>query len=79
MRKLRYSGFAASAAMWPVPSGGFDGLGFHDVATGLWSTSDIDGDQKPDLVWTRPDSTSGTQPVFGYGASPYWQVFRNAP
>jgi hypothetical protein len=69
--------FATPETGWSVPNGGTAGYGFYEVSGGLWSTLDIDGDQKPDLVWTRPSDSSGTQPVFGGATSPHWKVFKN--
>jgi hypothetical protein len=68
------SGFATTATQWPVPAGGDTTNGFYAPGGPTWSTVDIDGDQRPDLVWTRLDESSH---VWGFGSAPYWQVYRN--
>lgn len=71
------SGFAG-AMNWPIPSNGlYEGFYSTDVSVGsrYWSTLDIDGDGKPDLIQTA-DSTKGQQ-VWDTAGSPYWKVFLN--
>jgi len=47
--------------------------GFSD--TGDWSTFDIDGDRRPDLVVTSPVGSR----QFGYPTAPIWQVALGTP
>jgi hypothetical protein len=68
------SGFEATATQWAVPSGGDTNDGFYAPGGATWETLDIDGDHRPDLIWTRLDSSSK---VWGFGSAPYWQVYRN--
>ena len=68
------AGFAAAPFLWPVPAApGLTG-GFRATAGRSWALVDLDGDGRPDLVWTG-DPASGA--VFGNGAAPHWQVYRN--
>ena len=69
------SGFAVETA-WTVPSGGFVSTGFNSVASGKWTTMDIDGDGKPDLVLPS-DPLDPAAKVWGQGASPSWKVYKN--
>src|SRR5262249_41730520 len=70
------SGFEAAATAWSLPSlgwsasvlaGGFQG-------TGTWSTFDLDGDAKPDLVVTT-DASANVQ--LGWPGAPRWDLYRN--
>ncbi len=74
------SGFALTAINWPVPDIGLsDGpyVTFSATGTRWWSTLDLDGDGRPDLVQTGDPARTGGY-VFGAGtATPYWKVFRN--
>ncbi len=82
------SGFASSATSWSLPSGGktngTDNFGFNALSDGTytdsnslgWSTMDINGDGKSDLVITsKGDGTNGDG--FGVGSSPHWNVYLN--
>jgi hypothetical protein len=78
------SGFSTTAQQWPVPASGTS-AGFDVIAEGgitannvpaFWSTFDIDGDGKPDLVQTA-DTGKSSPMVWGNGAAPFWNVFRN--
>ncbi|HEX9980764.1 MAG TPA: T9SS type A sorting domain-containing protein [Flavobacterium sp.] len=76
---------------WPVPMGGKQAnqgnWGFNStfgsastnsvVNNESWSTMDMNGDGKPDLVVTAQNDASGYDKVFGVGASPYWKVYLN--
>ncbi len=65
-------GFAEAPFAWPIPDG--PPGGFAAVAGPAWSLVDLDGDARPDLVWTADPSTRA---VFGHGTSAHWRVFRN--
>jgi hypothetical protein len=72
------SGFAKTATSWPVPAHPTNTKGFFAVSETknydpTWSTFDIDGDGKPDLVFTFDASD-----VFGGNtAAAHWKVFKN--
>lgn len=68
------AGFATTSADWPVPThphypDGFD----HVRRREYWSTVDIDGDKRPDLI-SYADSN---QNVWGRNGSPHWKVYKN--
>ncbi|APR87378.1 cell surface protein [Minicystis rosea] len=46
------SGFATTATSWTLPAGAPAGSGFFTFANTYWTTADLDGDAKPDLVVT---------------------------
>jgi hypothetical protein len=82
------AGFSTTAINWTLPSGGFNtsthNYGFRepfgnpstDVGSNGWSTMDINGDNKSDLVVTSiGDGTFGN--CFGIGSNPYWKVYLN--
>lgn len=72
------SGFAANAVDWAVPQAGeLSSAGISQVAWTPWTTMDIDGDQKPDLVVTA-ESNDGELQVVGGSASPHWLVYKNS-
>jgi len=85
------TGFATTPATWRVPPGGYysstGNWGFNatsgNAASGStlynqsWSTMDIDGDKKPDLVITAQNDASGYEKVFSPGNNPYWIVYLN--
>jgi hypothetical protein len=86
------SGFATTATNWSIPTGGFQGAssgswGYNFTSgSGLaqavqnsqtWSTIDINGDAKPDLVVTAQNDASGYSKVFNVTTSPYWNVYLN--
>jgi hypothetical protein len=65
-------GFARDAYRWAVPHA--PGGGLAAIAGAFWSLVDMDGDARPDLVWTAdPD----TDEVLGAGGSAHWRVHRN--
>jgi hypothetical protein len=73
------SGFAAEPIHWGTPDGGSSHYGFEQVAGGQWdsgfnfyTTLDLTGDGRPDLVVT---ALSGSQ--FGQPGNRYWQVYEN--
>ena len=74
------TGFATTATVWAVPNIGLsDGPYSANLATGTrwWSTLDLNGDNRPDLVQTGDPARTGGY-VFGAGtASPTWRVFLN--
>ncbi len=70
--------FVSEATAWTVPEGGWAGRGFSDVATGRWSTMDLDGDRRPDLV-VPADPQASDPTIHGYGRVPFWQVFKGSP
>jgi hypothetical protein len=83
------SGMATSATNWNLPTGGYvdsqaHNYGFFNTATSGstslnclgWSTMDMNGDGKPDLIVTsQGDGTYGNS--FGISSSPYWKVYLN--
>ncbi len=70
-------GFAKPAVNWPVPdsgtSYGFD-VTSYSGGPAYWTTVDMNGDRKPDLVQTS-DPTTGS--VWDASGSPHWKVFVN--
>lgn len=73
------TGAGFSPAMkWSLPKNGLDD-GFYAATAATsyrhWSTFDINGDSKPDLVLTT-DTTKGQQ-VWDAAGSPYWKVYLN--
>ncbi|MFO0627969.1 MAG: FG-GAP-like repeat-containing protein [Polyangiales bacterium] len=74
------TGFATTATSWPVPNIGLsDGPYTTNIATGTrwWSTLDLDGDGRPELVQTGDPVRSGGY-VFNAGTPGMgWRVFRN--
>jgi len=81
------TGFSSIAFSWALPAGGNIGFNAHNYgfyeANSLaerynnclaWSTTDIDGDGKSDLVVTS--QANGTySDCFGVGTSPFWKVY----
>src|SRR5262245_2895251 len=69
--------FATTAEDWPVPASGFDG-GFaqpsSSAAYRYWSTLDVDGDRRPDIVHTG--ATDLSESAWDAGGSPFWKLFR---
>jgi hypothetical protein len=61
-----------------VPASGTNGGFFNTGVSGgiqQWTTLDIDGDGRPDLVQTGDPAHAST--VFGNTTAPYWQVYKN--
>jgi hypothetical protein len=81
------TGFATTATSWALPAGGSTGLSFDytgyygyyrtlQVGDQQWSTTDVNGDRRPDLVVTS--SYDGTTfNAFGTGTSRSWNVYLN--
>jgi hypothetical protein len=68
----------AAATKWSVPQTGLsDGVYARSQATSYryWTTIDLNGDRKPDLVLTA--DTTKSQQVWDATGSPYWKVFLN--
>src|SRR5262245_39339996 len=69
------SQFSATATEWSVPVRGsmygFDAAALQ-VSPWAWSTFDLNGDRKPDLVQTMDPATTN---VWGGDAAAYWKVF----
>lgn len=85
------SGFSSSAINWSLPQGGDmrssgnynfcriqkDYTSIDDIdGSQLWTTMDINGDSKPDLVVYRQQS-AGVNNVPGSGTNRYWKVYLN--
>ena len=83
------SGFASTATSWTLPSGGAvntlgEAFGFYEFngnSSGAendlaWSTVDINGDSKPDLVVTGMGDGDYVS-SFGIGSYPHWKVYMN--
>lgn len=84
--------FSATATNWTVPVGGLyntTGNWGYNAAFGMasvnstnnnqsWSTTDIDGDKKPDLIVTAQNDASGYEKVFSPTINPYWKVYKSA-
>jgi hypothetical protein len=84
------SSFSASVMNWTTPIGGYISSGtnygyyqpFGSSSSTLnsetWSLTDIDGDQKPDLLVTSAGVGGSGGPVqFGAGTNPFWKVYLN--
>ncbi|MDO7876035.1 T9SS type A sorting domain-containing protein [Hymenobacter sp. ASUV-10] len=83
----RGQGFATAPTTWTVPATGHTGTGaygFYNLSnvtgvTGrkLWSTLDLNGDARPDLVVTSLGSSTSDKgaEVLGGTASPHWDVY----
>jgi len=84
------SGFSTSPVIWKVPDGGTIAtgsvpLGFNVTSQSyalytnsqVWSTIDINGDGKPDLVVTGKNFGFGHPSIIGQGSSPHWNVYLN--
>jgi hypothetical protein len=70
--------FERPAINWPVPDSGttegFDTTSYDSTYL-HWTTFDVDGDRKPDLVHTADPATGS---VWDESGSPHWKVFRNS-
>lgn len=78
------SGFSSQETNWDVPKGGEDNRGFHTfkghgvaASDNSWNFMDLDGDNKPELIVTTKYKTASIEEVFGHGATPYWNVYKN--
>src|SRR5690606_15581258 len=81
------SGFSTTLINWTLPAGGYKDSGGHNYGfygtaedgyyySGCqgWSTMDINGDGKVDMIVTSQGN--GTyKDSFGVGSSPYWKVY----
>ncbi|HEX2616004.1 MAG TPA: hypothetical protein VHL57_00605, partial [Flavobacteriales bacterium] len=81
-------GFPPTPMQWGLPSGGeTDGgvlQGFHllsdigtDTGTDSWSTLDINGDHRVDLVCTGTRAANGWVTEFSPSSNSYWKVYLN--
>ncbi len=74
------TGFSTTATTWPVPNVGHtDGPYTANIATGTrwWSTMDLDGDRRPDLVQTGDPTRSGGYVFNANTPMASWRVFLN--
>ncbi|MBP6391386.1 MAG: hypothetical protein KA352_10875, partial [Flavobacteriales bacterium] len=82
------NGFSGTSVNWSLPAGGqIDGgvnQGFnllsaigYDTNSDTWSTVDINGDSKPDLVCTGTRAANGYVTEFSPGNNSYWKVYLN--
>ena len=82
------SGMSSTAINWVTPIGGYYSgsvnYGYNTTNgnsggnnSESWSLTDMDGDNKPDLVVTSIGIGSGSHQQFGVGASPFWKVYFN--
>lgn len=68
--------FASESQEWSVPESGLeDGFAVSSSFTSYryWSTFDVDGDRRPDIVQTG--STDLGQSAWDAAGSPYWKLF----
>ena len=76
------TGFAADATTWAMPASPGIASGFFNTAgfgsNWSWTTVDLDGDRRPDFVWTADPSQADTKSVWRDAAGPYWRVFLGA-
>lgn len=87
-------GFGTAPTNWPIPQGGhtystinygYDALaadeGGGNLGNQIWSTLDINGDGKPDLVVTAEtvefEQFSNQAIAFGTGSNRYWKAYLN--
>ncbi len=82
------TGFSSTYTSWNLPSGGkvlsshnysFNDIsytGTYDLGNQSWTTMDINGDKKPDLV-IHAEGDGTYRNCYGVGASPYWKVYLN--
>ncbi|MCE3294484.1 MAG: cell surface protein [Crocinitomicaceae bacterium] len=83
------SGFSATATNWGLPGGGYKDdnghlYGFNEISKATyyyngaqgWSTKDMNGDEKPDLVVTGQGNGSFGD-GFGLPNNPVWKVYLN--
>ncbi len=82
------SGFSTTSANWPVPAGGevYNGvnMGFwstsdfgNDTGSDGWTTMDMDGDARPDLVVMSQRNANGYMVEFSPTSNSYWKVYQN--
>jgi hypothetical protein len=81
--------FSNTAFNWPLPFGGktLNGhtYGFNDIDNNAsasignqsWTVSDINGDERPDLI-IHAESDGTFTNCFGVGSNPYWKVYLNS-
>ncbi|MBC7863209.1 MAG: T9SS type A sorting domain-containing protein [Bacteroidia bacterium] len=86
------SSFSTSVTNWAVPSGGtINGgvnLGYwltaataassYDIGSKNWVVTDMNGDNKPDLVITSEKMSNGSVTDYNPTSSPYWKVYLNS-
>lgn len=77
-------GFGPTATRWEVPVGGSAGAGFNSPyersylysrAARNWTTLDLNGDHRPDLIVTGEHSSGSLPVVLGGVATPHWEVY----
>ncbi|WP_445454281.1 T9SS type A sorting domain-containing protein [Flavobacterium sp. 25HG05S-40] len=87
------SGFSTTAVNWTLPQGGelsdTGSYGYNAIARAstsnlagdqIWSTTDMNGDSRPDIVVTANVVIQGNfarDMVFGLPSTPYWKVYLN--
>ncbi|MBK7946065.1 MAG: hypothetical protein IPJ85_12530 [Flavobacteriales bacterium] len=82
------TGFSSTSTNWSLPAGGevnngvnqgFNLLSAIGTATNAdtWSTIDINGDAKPDLVCTGTRASNGYVTEFSPASNSYWKVYLN--
>ncbi|CAN5899494.1 hypothetical protein BH11MYX4_BH11MYX4_67110 [soil metagenome] len=70
-------GFDKAATSWHVPSIGTT-LGVKSVGSTFWSLLDLNGDHRPDLVYTSDADGDPSNPnVWGGDGAAYWKVYLN--
>lgn len=77
--KSNGTGFEKSPMMWPIPvgpdGGFFNTNGF--ASNWSWSLVDMDGDKRPDLVWTADPSQISVKSPFSVNGNHFWKVYKN--
>jgi hypothetical protein len=67
-------GFAAKPVLWAVPDGVFDSTALS-LSELTWTTMDMTGDGRPDLVQTEDPKHEGL--AFGGKSDPHWRLYVN--